>query len=68
MEVKYFGLISEVIGNIGLSGGGRSASNAGIALAILTLVFGLLEGAVSYCKSRGETSVAEKSQIESGIP
>ena len=62
MKVKYLGLISEVLGNIDLS---SSSPNVSIALAISTLVFGLLEGGISYWKSRKERSGDEESQIES---
>ena len=53
MSVKYSGLLSEVIANVGL---GRNclgpAPEIQLALGILTFVFGLFEGGISCWESR----------------
>jgi hypothetical protein len=51
IEVKYCGLITEVIGNAGIPG---NAYNVRVALAISTFMFGLLEGGISCWKSTNE--------------
>lgn len=68
MEVKYCGLITEVIGNAGLPGVGANTPNVRVALAISTLMFGLLEGGISCWKSTNEKMTDEKNQFERDNP
>lgn len=65
MEVKYCGLVTEAIGNAGLPSTG---ANVRVALAISTLMFGLLEGCINCWKSVNEKLTDEKSQLEGDIP
>ena len=67
-KVKYSGLVTEVIGNAGVSGVGGGISNVRIALAISTFIFGLLEGGISCWESMNENVGDDKSQFEKDIP
>jgi len=62
MRVKYCGLISEFMGNIAPFPG--DIATVRIALAVMTLIFGILEGAIGHRK----WTVREKeSKIETGL-
>jgi hypothetical protein len=51
--VKYFGLLSEVIANVGFRGNSLGANpEIQLALGILTFIFGLFEGGISCWESR----------------
>jgi hypothetical protein len=64
MEVKYCGLVTEAIGNTSLPSTGGNTANVRVALAISTLMFGLLEGFITCWKSVNEKLTDEKSQLE----
>lgn len=62
--VKYCGLITEVIGNIGLP---CTTLEVRIVLAVSTFLFGLLEGGISYWKYRDRQPLDGKSQFETEV-